>query len=161
MSDPVELWMRALAHHLRHLPEGVQDDILAEVRSHIRDRISQGIPCEQVAAGFGAPAAFAQSFDNGVTFDVALARREGREALATLLEELWRSVTIGFGLVSAAACALTAARIALLAWRTPGWLPDLGIWLVPATFLSIIVLALAARISARLAIRRLHAARSL
>jgi len=161
MSDPVEIWMRALAHGLRHLPEAAQDDILAEVRTAIRDRIEQGLTSEQALAGFGSVATFARSFDEAADFNAAVARRQRLEAIAVLIEELGRSVTIGFGLVSATACVLLATRIVLLAWRMPGWLPYLGAWTLPAAVLTLILLAVAARFSARLAIRRLRAARSL
>ena len=157
MSDPVEMWMRDLGRHLHHLPESAQDDILAEVRGAVRDRIEQGLSPRQALAGFGDAAAFARSFDAGTRFETAIARRQWRYALAALAEETWRSVTIGFGLVAAAACILAAARIVVLAWQMSGH----DAWIVPVSLVSLILLAGGARISARLAIARLTAARSL
>jgi hypothetical protein len=157
MSDPVEPWMRDLSRHLHHLPDAAQDDILAEVRGAVRDRIEQGLTPRQALAGFGDAAAFARSFDSETSFDLAIARRQWRHALAALAEEAWRSVTIGFGLVAAAACILAGARIVMLAWQMSGH----DVWIVPVSLVSLVLLAGGTRISARLAIARLTAARSL
>ncbi len=165
MSDPTELWLRALARSLKSLPEGAQDDILAEVRAHLCDRREQGFTAEQALKGFGDAASFARRFRRDVSFHDALAQNHLRDMLAGLVGVVGRSITAAFALVTAGICALLAVRIGQLFGEKLGLLaveplpfalPDIGVWFFPAGIILLFTLWLAARLSLRLAVTSLR-----
>ncbi len=169
MSDSIEAWMRALAKGLHGLPDSAQDDILAEVRAHIYDRLSQGLTPAQALSGFGDAKQFAARFRGDVRFDDALAQHHAAEALVGLLSVAARAFAAGFGLVTGALSLVLVARIAGLFLEQLGmmtavhfpldpaaWLPHLGILLWPAGLVLVAILGLVARSSFTLAIASLR-----
>ena len=165
----LETWMRTLAKGLHNLPHDVQDDILAEVRAHIADRMSQGLTAAQALSGFGDARVFAARFRDDVRLDDALAHHHATQALLDLLTTAARSFTAGFSLVTSALCLLLAVRIVGLFGEKLGlmkamalpldpaaWLPDMGLWLWPAGITLVVVLWFVARTSLKLAVASLR-----
>ena len=169
MSDAVETWMRALAKGLHNLPHAAQDDIMAEVRAHVADRLSQGMTVEQTLAGFGDAKAFARKFGDDTRLDDAMAQRYAAEALVELLTVAARAFTAGFGLVAGTLSLLLVVRIAGLFLERLGLmsaidapldpaalLSGLGLWMWPAGVIIAFILGLAARTSFKLAVASLR-----
>ena len=169
MSDAIETWMRALARGLHNLPHAAQDDIMAEVRAHVADRLSQGLTPEQALNGFGDAKAFARKFNADVRLDDAMAQRHAAEALLELLTVATRAFTAGFGLVAGTLSLLLVVRIAGLFLERLGlltaiqapldpavFLSGLGLWMWPAGIVIAVILGLAARSSFKLAVASLR-----
>lgn len=169
MSDTIETWMRSLAKGLHDLPHTAQDDIMAEVRAHVADRLSQGLTQEQALAGFGDAKTFARKFGADVRLDDAMAQRHAAEALLELLTVAARAFTAGFGLVAGTLSLLLVLRIAglflerlglLAAIQAPfdpaALLSGLGLWMWPAGVIVTVILGLAALSSFKLAVASLR-----
>ena len=169
MSDAIETWMRVLARGLNNLPHAAQDDIMAEVRAHVADRLSQGLTPEQALAGFGDAKTFARKFGPDVRLDDAMAQRYAAEALLELLTVAARAFTAGFGLVAGTLSLLLVVRIAGLFLERLGlltainapldpavFLSGLGLWMWPAGVVLAVILGLAACSSFKLAVASLR-----
>ncbi len=169
MSDPIDTWLKSLAKGLHSLPEAAQDDILAELRVHIAERLEQGFTPQQVLGGFGDARAFALCFRPDTRLDGALAGQRVAALLGGLVATAGRSITAAFALVAASICALLAIRIAGLFGEKLGLLaqmalpfdpaalvPDIGLWLFPAGLGLLFILWLGARLSLSLAVSSLR-----
>jgi uncharacterized membrane protein len=89
-----ERFLDGFAHALRTLPSEVRDDVVAEVRSHLVERMQQGHP--DAVEAFGSPEAYARTF-------LAEWRLQGTVAAGTpwrLLSALLRSSTNAFFLLA-------------------------------------------------------------
>jgi len=127
----LETWMGRLAKGLHDLPRDAQNAILAEVRAHIADRMSQGLTAEQALGGFGDARDFASRFRDDVILDEALAERHATQALIDLLTTAARSFSAAFGLVTSSLCLLLAVRIIALFGEKLGLLMPLPLLLEP------------------------------
>lgn len=179
-DDPkLTAYARRLSWALSALPAADRDSIVAEVRSHVLDRVEAGASVEDALAALGPPETYAREFHDAYTVARAIATRRTPFLFSALLHGAARSVvTAGVGLVLILLWLFTAliAYTAVLKisdpahvglWRGQhfffiGIIDDpstgrelLGAWLMPLAILCIVIAWLITRALAVWALRRL------
>jgi len=121
-------WLEALNLALTGLPTTQHTDILAEALAHIRERLEQGLPIDQVLQGFGDPKAYAASFQEDYLITAALEKKQILPMLSVLLRWTRKSL-IGFlgfiGVITFGSTAL--ASLACMALK-PLYPQNIGLW---------------------------------
>jgi hypothetical protein len=109
-NDPPELlqYARKLRWALAALPEADRDDIVAEMRSHVLDRVDTGATLTQALAGLGTPDDYARAFRDTYTVASALSSRRTPHLLHALAQAATRS-----------AGAITAVVLIVIVWAVP------------------------------------------
>ena len=97
----INQWLTALDTALAILPDPERADILTETRSHLHDRLAQGLSPEQALIGFGDARAYAQRFVDQFALNRALTSRKISIMARTLFGFAGRSVRAAVGLVFA------------------------------------------------------------
>jgi hypothetical protein len=119
-DDPTfSTYIRHLRWSLASLPADERDDIVAEARSHLQEKLDRGARIEEAIDGLGAPEDFARAFITERAPLSALGSRDSLGLLAALAQRSIRNartmsatagcvVVWGFALV---VCAVAAAKI--------------------------------------------------
>lgn len=87
-----DVWLRQLDWALHALPARERDDIVRESRSHIEERISQGMGEPQVLASMGFPDDYAQKFLDEFDLSQALGSRKLPAMMGVAAQRIHRSV---------------------------------------------------------------------
>jgi hypothetical protein len=179
VNDPIlGAYVRQLRWALSDLPEADRDSIVAEMRSHVLDRVDAGVSLEAVLAALGSPNDYADAFCESYEVAKALSSRKTPKMLRALLRG-WSPSTSAVGalliIMMAWGIALHIVFVALLKLSDPvhvglwrgrdfffvGIIEDpssgtdlLGAWIGPIAFGSLMA---AWFITHRLAIRALKA----
>jgi hypothetical protein len=169
-DDPsFSTYIRHLRWSLASLPADERDDIVAEARSHLQEKLERGARIEEAIDGLGAPEDFARAFITERALLSALGSRDSMGLLAALGERSIRnartiSATAGCVLVWVLAlvvCAVGAAKVfdpthvgmwigggqfILGATDDPSKGHEvLGLWIFPIAFLVLFLAWLASR----------------
>ena len=169
-DDPTfTAYMRRLRWSLASLPADERDDIVAEARSHLQEKLERGARIEEAIDGLGAPEDFARAFITERALLSALGSRDSLGLLAVLAERSIRnartiSATAGCMVVWGLAlvvCAVAAAKMGdpshvgkwiggrqffLGAIDDPSKAHEvLGLWIFPITFLVLFLARLTSR----------------
>jgi len=109
-TDPPKLadYARRLKWALSALPEADRDDIVAEMRSHVLDRVDTGSTLDAALAALGAPDDYARAFRETYTVASALSSRQTPQMLHALVQGATRS-----------AGAIAAFVVIVLVWAVP------------------------------------------
>lgn len=91
-SSPVNEWLRRLRWSLAALPERDRDDIVAETRAHLEERVASGEPPERALAAFGSPEAYARQFVDEMEVAGALGDPRSGTLLAVVARRVHRSL---------------------------------------------------------------------
>lgn len=97
--SPLHDWLRRLRWSLAALPERDRDDIVAETRAHLEERVAGGDPPERVLAAFGPPEAYARQFVDQMELAGALGDPRSRTLLAVVARRVHRSLLAVVALV--------------------------------------------------------------
>jgi hypothetical protein len=125
----INQWLTALDTALAILPDPERADILTETRSHLHDRLAQGLSPEQALIGFGDARAYAQRFVDQFALNRALTSRKISIMARTLFGFAGRSVRAAVGLVFALGFAVFGIS-SLICMIEKAVRPDLvGLWL--------------------------------
>ncbi len=121
-------YARRLRWALAALPESDRDGIVAEMRSHVLDRVDAGASVDEALAGLGAPDEYAREFRESYTVASALSSRRTPRMLHALV--LGAAGSLGavcaFGaIVIAWAAALLVVYTAILKVSDP---KHVGLW---------------------------------
>ena len=124
----LDTYERQLKWALAALPEAGRDSIVAEMRSHILDRVDNGADLDASLAALGTPNDYARAFCESYEVARALSSRKTPWMLQTLVRG-WARSTGAIGalilITIAWAIALQATFIALLKLRDP---VHVGLW---------------------------------
>ncbi|MCU0755943.1 MAG: hypothetical protein MUE46_12595 [Xanthomonadales bacterium] len=172
-------YARKLRWALAALPEADRDDIVAEMRSHVLDRVDTGSTVDEALAALGTPEDYARAFCENYTVASALSSRRTPHLLHALVEGATHSagaIAAFAAIVMLWAVPLLVAYTALLKigdpshvglWRGQdfffiGIIDDpstgtelLGPWITPLAMLLIVAAWLITRSIAVWALRRL------
>jgi len=121
-------YARKLRWALSALPEADRDDIVAEMRSHVLDRLDTGVSIEETLGALGHPDAYAEAFRDSYTVSAALSSGRTRDLIGALLQGGARSLaTTGARVIIGIAWAIAAlvAYLAVLKVRDP---THIGLW---------------------------------
>jgi HAAS domain-containing protein len=119
-DDPTfSAYIRHLRWSLASLPADDRDDIIAETRSHLQERLERGVRIEEAIGDLGAPEDFARAFITERALLSALGSRDSMGLFAALGQRSVRnlrtiSATAGCILAWALAlvvCAVAAAKV--------------------------------------------------
>lgn len=125
----INQWLTALDTALAILPDPERAEILTETRSHLQDRLAQGLSPEQALMGFGEARAYARRFIDQFALSRALTSRKISIMARTLFGFAGRSVRAAAGLVFALCCAVLGIS-SLICMIEKVVRPDLvGLWL--------------------------------
>ena len=124
-------YARKLRWALSALPEADRDGIVAEMRSHVLDRVDAGATVDEALAALGTPDEYAREFRESYTVASALSSRRTPQLLSALLHNVLRSAAVAvsaFVIFIAWAVAAMAVYLAALKITDPA---HVGLW--PAT----------------------------
>lgn len=88
----VEDWLRRVKWALGRLPASECDDILAETRAHLSERIDSGQSVDTALAALGPPDAYARRFIDELELSGALASQKSGDLLRVVLRRAHRSL---------------------------------------------------------------------
>lgn len=88
-----DVWLRRLEWALHALPTKDRDDIVRETRSHIEERVAQGVSELQILASLGDADDYAQSFLDEFELSQALGSRNLPAMIGVAARWIHRSVT--------------------------------------------------------------------
>ena len=133
MSTPSEdsrlsNYARKLRWALSALPEGDRDDIVAEMRSHVLDRLDSGVSIAEALSALGDPDAYAKEFNDAYAVSAALSSRRTSDLVVALLQGGAGSLAVtcaGLVIVTAWSAAALIAFLAVLKIRDPA---HIGLW---------------------------------
>jgi uncharacterized membrane protein len=108
-------WLRRLEWSLNALPPKDRAEIARETRSHIEERIAQGISEQDALFSMGKPEDYAQGFNDDFELSKALGSRESFEMMRVVAQWLTRSAAAGAALVAVSCLGLFAAGVILTA----------------------------------------------
>jgi hypothetical protein len=150
-------WLRRLKWALTRMPSPEREDIVAETRGHLEERIAAGASPAQALAAFGPPEAYAHRFLDEMDVSAALGSRRLGDGLGVVVRRLNRSLVavlaflvvlfvggIALGLVVAGAWKLfDPAHVGVWIEGRSFWIGDIddpaagrelvGLWLYPMT----------------------------
>jgi len=115
--DTVRTYLDRLARALRVLPLEDRAAILAEIESHIADRISGGRSVDDALASLGDPAELAQAYLDQYKLEDALSRASNASLMAAILERATRNLlalVTGLGALMLYLLAVSFAAVAVL-----------------------------------------------
>jgi hypothetical protein len=127
-------YLRRLALALRPLPEAERRSVVAEIESHINERVASGTALEAALAGLGWPELLARSYLEDYEMARALSRSSPGLLLATMLGRATSSVmalAAGFAGLTLYALALAFLALAILKPVAPAYV---GLWTGPRLF---------------------------
>lgn len=179
--QPLAAYLRELRWALGALPERDRDEIVAEARSHLLDRVDSGTELPAALAALGAPRDYASPFLDQYRQSAALSHGRLRDLLPLLAERLLSSARAAAALVAIVAVWLPALLLASTAgvklvhpeiaglWVGPdqrflGTIDDpsqarelLGVWIFPLAAAALVAAWLLTRKLSSSAVRRLAA----
>ena len=142
MSDDdrkLESWLRRMKWALASLPGAERDDIVAETKAHLCDRVAQGTPMNDALAEFESPELYAGRFVEERELLSAIGSQQPAKMLSAVIRRAHRSLTaaIAFVIVSVlGTCAFVAVLTAIVKIQDP---VHAGLWTGPGQlFLGII-----------------------
>lgn len=98
-SSELHDWLRRLRWALGALPERDRDDIVAETRAHLEERVAGGESPERALAAFGAPEVYARQFVDEMELAGALGSQHSGAALSAVARRVHRSLVAASALV--------------------------------------------------------------
>lgn len=103
-NDPaLSAYLRELRWALAGLPANDRDEILAEVESHLLDRVEQGVTLPDALAALGSPVSYAKPFVETHRTTMALTNGRVTDLMPVLAARVARSARAALGLVIIAA----------------------------------------------------------
>jgi hypothetical protein len=107
-------YARKLRWALAALPEADRDGIVAEMRSHVLDRVDAGASLDEALAALGAPEDYARGFLDSYAVATALSSRRLPQLLAVMLQNVARSAAVAVsGVIIFVAWAAAAVAVYL------------------------------------------------
>jgi uncharacterized membrane protein len=121
-------YARKLRWALSALPEADRDGIVAEMRSHVLDRVEAGAKIEEALAALGPPEEYARAFRESYAVATALSSRRLPQLLSALLHNAARSIAVA---VSGVVIFIAWAAAAIVVYLTILKISDpahVGLW---------------------------------
>jgi hypothetical protein len=136
MSDDsrIEDWLRRMKWALARMPSPEREDILAETRAHLRERLDGGQDAEAALAALGPADAYARRFIDEMELSGALGSQKFSDLLRVILRRLHRSLialVAFFALLILGAIGIGAPLTALARMVDPA---HFGLWVGPDNF---------------------------
>lgn len=130
MADDPKLttYARKLRWALAALPEADRDAIVAEMRSHVLDRVDAGASVDDALAALGDPDEYAREFREAYTVAAALSSRRTPHLVSALLQGAARNLgaaAAGLAIILAWAIAALVTYTAILKISDP---THVGLW---------------------------------
>ena len=134
VNNPVEAWLRRLHFALQPMPSPARDEIIAETRAHLIERLDSGADPVELLAGFGPPDAYARHFLDEMELAQALGEQKSADLLTVVGRRVHRSLiaALAFAVVVALA-GLCLAAIATLSYEIIDPVHS-GLWRGPNQF---------------------------
>jgi uncharacterized membrane protein len=115
VNNPVEAWLRRLHWALQPMPSPARDEILAETRAHLTERLEGGADPFELLESFGPPDAYARHFLDEMELAHALGEQKSADLLAVIGRRVHRSLIAAFAFAVVVALAgLSLAALATL-----------------------------------------------
>jgi hypothetical protein len=130
----VEDWLRRFRWALSAMPAAERDDVVAETRAHLNERIDAGQGAEAALAALGPADAYARSFIDEMELTGALASQRSGDLLRVVLRRAHRSLVAAIAfllLLVIGGLALGFAGTAIGKAVDPG---HFGLWVGGANF---------------------------
>lgn len=128
-DDPrLAAYARKLRWALSALPEADRDGIVAEMRSHVLDRVDAGASMDAALAALGAPDEYAREFRESYTVASALSSRRTGHLLHALVQGAARSAVAVGAFVAIAIAWIVAALVVYTAVLKISDPAHVGLW---------------------------------
>lgn len=127
----IDLWLRRLNWALAKVPAADREDIVAEARAHIEDRIAAGRPAGEVLADFGPAETYARDFIDEMETVGALGAQRSGDLLGVVLRRVHRSAVAAlalFVILVLALLSLSALGMVVMKITDP---VHAGLWMGP------------------------------
>jgi uncharacterized membrane protein len=121
-------YARKLRWALAALPEADRDGIVAEMRSHVLDRVDAGASMDEALAALGPPDDYARAFRDSYTITTAISSRRLPHIIGAVLHNVARSAAVAVAAVVIFigwAAAAVSTHIAVLKLIDP---THVGLW---------------------------------
>jgi hypothetical protein len=126
-----EAWLRRLKWALAEIPSPEREDILAEARSHIEDRVAAGRPPAEVVAEFGPADAYARDFIDEMETTGALGAQRSGDLLGVVVRRVHRSLAAALALFAVLLLGLVAFSMMIMVWLKVTDPAHAGLWIGP------------------------------
>lgn len=114
----VEAWLRRLKWALSSVPAPEREDILAETRAHLYERVEAGSGLAEALEGFGPAEIYARRFIDEMELSDALASQRAPSLLGAVANRVNRSLAAAGALLLVVFLALFSLSIVLVAvWK--------------------------------------------
>jgi uncharacterized membrane protein len=102
MSDDrrIEDWLRRMNWALGRMPSPEREDIMAETRAHLRERLDGGQDAEAALAALGPPDVYARRFIDEMELSGALGSQKSSDLLRVVLRRVHRSLVAAVAFVA-------------------------------------------------------------
>ncbi|KAA6459124.1 DUF1700 domain-containing protein [Acidobacteria bacterium AB60] len=164
-TTDIQSWLRRLKWALDSMPSTERDDIIAETRTHIEERIAKGQSLEEAIDAFGPPDVYARRFLDEIEMSTALGSQRTGALLSVVIQRAHRNISAALSLVALGCLVLTSSIAVILVFlkitdpihtglwfgrerriffigviRDPGIAHDLlGNWLLPVAVLVLVL----------------------
>jgi uncharacterized membrane protein len=130
----VDDWLRRLKWALASMPSPEREDIVAETRAHLQDRIDAGQSAAEALAPFGEADGYARSFLDEMELEGVLARPRFIALLGTIARRAHKSLVAAVAFVVVLCLGAAALGVATTAvWKLTD--PEhAGLWTGPGSF---------------------------
>jgi hypothetical protein len=117
-NKPVETWLRRLHWALQPMPSPEREEIVAETRAHLSERLDDGADPVELLEGFGPPDVYARRFIDEMELAHALGEQKSADLLTVIGRRVHRSLiaALAFAMVVALA-GLSLAAVATLSYE--------------------------------------------
>lgn len=126
-----EDWLRRLKWALAEIPSPEREDIVAEARSHIEDRIAAGRKAGEVLADFGPAEIYARRFIDEMDTSGALAAQRSGDLLGVVMRRVHRNLVAALALFAVMVLGLLAFFDLAVIWMKVTDPVHAGLWAGP------------------------------
>lgn len=126
-----EDWLRRLKWALAKVPSPEREDIVAEARAHIEERVAGGRPVAEVIADFGAPEAYARHFVDEMEAAGALGTQSSGDLLSVVARRVHRSLVAALAMFGVLVLALAGFTALSMVWMKITHPVRAGLWISP------------------------------
>ena len=113
--SPLDDWLRRLDWALHGLPPTDRAEIARETRSHVEERVAQGMSEQEALMSLGEPEDYARGFYDGFELSKALGSRDVVRMTRVAAQWLNRSAAAAFALIVVSCLGIFAAGVTLTA----------------------------------------------
>jgi hypothetical protein len=127
-------WLRRFRWSLAGMASPEREDIVAEVRAHLAERMAAGAGVTEALNAFGTPEAYARSFVEEMELARALTGERFPSLLGAVVQRAHRSAVAGVAFLAVLLLGATALGVIVTAALKLGDPTHMGLWLGHGSF---------------------------